>query len=159
MQRSVNVTVFGILFIVFNVFGLVGVALIPQSRRLLSEKPSIIEKPTKDLALQEQLLLAALFTSGIGNLPLQVLCNMAGIASGTGLLLFYGYARWLTLILAGIQLVWLLPNVLMLAAFSGPGGGRELMMAFLISALALNGLAIWYLLRPSVKAQFVSKGR
>lgn len=77
-----------------------------------------------------------------------VLTAIAYSICGIGLFMVQRWARWLALILASVSVVWVIAQFLKEPA---PTQGHFVYCGI---GLASGLLAIWYFLRPGVKAQF-----
>lgn len=137
-QRPLGVTIYAGLFIIGALTPLS--VLIMVSLRMIQEQL----KTSDDVSLG----IGFLVTSGAFVLYL--------LGVGIGLFFLKRWARWLALLSALVSSVWIgYVDVTMLSRASLKG------LAVVNSLLVFcwNGVMFWYFLRPSVKAQFVSKGR
>ena len=145
-KRSVGVTVFAVLFIVGAVLALLSLVTTPKAIEMALTTPGLA--PETKTQMEATL---HLFRSRIGLIALQAI---GGLAAGVGLFMLLGWARWLTIILAGLSVIQVgISLVTQRGLPTGPGAGMAL--AALVFSLAWSGLIIWFFLRPSVKAQFV----
>jgi hypothetical protein len=145
-KRSVGVTVFGVLFIVFNIVGLISLLVAPAMLQAVVDAGGATpELQAQADATREQL------ESGMGA---AVTLGIMGFGAGVGLLLLQRWARALTLSLAGISILWTIIN--MFRAGPLPPGQEWVVILGLLPTFAWNGVVIWYFLRPNVKAQFAA---
>lgn len=114
MKQSGGIRAFGILFIVLNVLGIFCVLIAPTGDTERARR---------------QLLFGLLFFS-------------MGVISAIGLVRLSEWARWATLVLTALVLVWALSGVLALHSFG------------MIPVICWTGFILFYFLRPGVKAQF-----
>jgi len=145
-KRSVGVTVFGILFIIFNIVGLASLLAAPSMLQSIVDAGGA----TPELVAQAEATRERL-ESGLGA---AVTLGVFGFGAGVGLLLLQRWARALTLALAVISMVWTLVNVF--SAGPLPQGQEWIVVLGLLPTFAWNILVIWYFLRPNVKAQFAA---
>ncbi len=96
-KRSVGVTIFAVLFIIGGLLALLSLVTTPAALRTALQAPGI----TAENKTQMETALS-LFQSRIWLIALQ---SLAGLAAGIGLFMLLGWARWLTIILAGLSVV------------------------------------------------------
>ena len=136
-KRPLGLTIFGALFIIGGLLGL----LSPAMAKSLSESAA--------LTSHQQLQVKASMTSWW--LAMSLAMGGASLAAGIGLLMLRRWAWWFTLLLAGVSTLQGIGGILAQPAWS-------LVDALvLLFTFASNGVVIWYLLRPLIKAQFVSR--
>lgn len=154
-KRSRGVTIFGVIFIIGGTLGLIGQILVPWIRQsvgnVLTEKSVQLEpEKRQQLADASTVLISPQYRAVAGG------TSTVRLATGVGLLMLQSWAYWLVLIIAGVSSIWMVANELFVGKLMG-----EFMIGpywvYLILSLGWNGLIVWYFLRPSVKAQFVSK--
>jgi hypothetical protein len=143
-KRSAGVTAFGVLFIIFNVIGLISLFAAPSMLQAIVDAGGA----TPELQAQADATRAQL-ESGLGA---AVTLGVLGFGAGIGLLLLQRWARALTLALAVISTVWTLVNVFRAGPL--PPGQEWMIVLGLVPTIAWNGLVIWYFLRPNITAQF-----
>ena len=150
-KRSVGVTIFSVIFIIGGALGLIGQILVPWIHQsvgnVLTEKGVQLEpEKRQQLADANTVLISSQYRA------LAVGTSAVQLATGVGLLMLQSWAYWLVPIIAGVSLIWMAANELFVGKLMiGPS------WVYLILSLGWNGLIVWYFLRPSVKAQFVSK--
>lgn len=140
-RRSFGVMVFGILFTAFAALDLVIFVI-------------MMTAVTADALLASPLQFI---------LPLAFV--VAWLVAGIGLLLLQEWARVLMLCLAIAFVFWYITQLWQaihllkqIGSFYDAYGGLLVVMRLLPKCI-VNGIAIWYFLRPSVKTQFTSQGR
>ena len=143
MKRSIGVTIFAILFLIGGAMGLFGTLYGPKLMQSIASTEGMSPE-TQAQAQEAQQLMSK--QSGF-----MLAISVASIISGIGLLMLLGWARWLTIVLAGISVAQLL------VGFMGSPHWTAATLLMAVLSLAWNGLIVWFFLRPSVKAQFVSK--
>lgn len=132
-RRSIGVIVLGIFFIIWGMLGI---------WRITSFGPGFL--PAIASALEREGILALLRDHELFSAILGCVMAVVYLASGIGVVLLKNWARRLFL---AASIVYLTSNLL--AAFQS--GGWPSMLGITI----WYGLIMWFLLRPSVKAQFV----
>ena len=145
MKRSAGVTAFGVLFIVFNVLGLLSIFVLAV---LGPQIASASNDPQMQQAMHQAL---NAWRSPLG--VLGILASLGGLVSGIGLLALQGWARVVTLVLAGWGCVQAIIGPALQWSRLEPTQAA-ITVFFILLTLAWNGFTIWFFLRPSVKAQF-----
>ena len=144
-KRSVGVTIFAILFIVGALLSLISTVTTPKALHAMLDAPGM----TAESKTQMQTTLQ-LFQSRVWLILGQA---VAGLAAGVGLLMLQGWARWLTILLAGLNIVQVVVSLVTQGGLGGGAAGAVALVALLFS-LAWSGLLIWFFLQSSIKAQF-----
>lgn len=162
MKGPLGVKIFGVLFILSSTLLLLSsILLIIVEPRVLQqgfaervvqgfseeERAALTPEYQKKLEDMEQQLADSPATLGSLGLIIAMLISLCNVISGIGLLRLKNWARWLTIVIMGISVVWLMIDVV---------ARGTLIRA--IYGLIFSGVVLWYFLRPSVKAQFQRSG-
>ena len=166
MSRLAGIWIFGIAFTLWGILCLAGAAVMPLGARQLQTMSveqrarlgqRILQRMTAGerarLGPEQQRKLVQGDTVEVSRSSpiysrILLVLGLIFLAIGIGVLMLRRWARWLALIFSGISI---LSQTSVFAARGklpvGPSGWLS---------LAFAGLALWYFLRPSVKAQFQS---
>ncbi len=155
VKHSVGVTLLGFLYIVPSVLNLVSFAINPEdAAQLLSGHPELAPFVPSAVQAQNAVVSSGVYVFFNGVVPNGVM-NMANLAAGVGILMLRRWALYLALILAGISII---RAIAFLACFpSGTPAPYLGVVFYAILSLGWNGFILWFLLWPSVQAQFRKK--
>ena len=148
-KRSLGVTIFGILFIVWGVLASLGTVFTASAPKVLPTI-SVERRDRMSPERQQKLAQAEAFAASPWFGPYIAFAAVASLVlltSGFGLLMLRSWAWWLTLTASGISLLSQTVSPIIWK-------GAELQPLRLCFTLSWSGFIIWYFLRPSVKAQF-----
>lgn len=154
MKRPLGVKIFGVLFILGGLYGLLSFALMAGFARSPGVPPHIQEQLRNSMRFSEQMIMLA--------------SSVCSLAAGIGLLMLKRWAWVLTLILAGISAGANVINLVILFGRLGtqkeavaqvagqPSIQTMLIIAMVVTGLVLswNGFLAWYFLRSPIKAVF-----
>ena len=144
-KRSVGVTIFAVLFIIGAVLTLVSLVTTPRALQMIVDTPGIAPEAKVQMETTLQL-----FQSRSWLIGLQAL---ASLAAGIGLFLLQGWARWLTLIVAGLSIIQVVVSLFTQGGV-GTGAAAAVAVVALLGSVGWSGFIIWFFLRSSVREQF-----
>ena len=124
MKRSTSVTTFGVVFIALGVG-----ALLFWGYLFFSEEQGLM--------------------SFIHRIAVPAIPHLLGIAAGIGILGRLRWALWLTLIVAGVNVIW---KLIRLITVGGWLGSAEWLGSILV--MGWGGLILWFFLRRTVREEF-----
>ena len=146
MKRSAGITAFAVLFILGNIFALLGgvmAGLLLHSPIFSAASPATQQSLTR--AIEEM-------ASPLGVLSL--LLTVVGLISAFALLKLRAWARWTTMALAGCSVILQFITIMTPHPEMQDLAVKALSPYVHAFMLFWYGLIIWYFLRPSVTAQF-----
>ena len=152
-KRGLGVTIVGVLFVLSGLLGLTGVGLASFAVKELQgmsvdERDQFLARHQYDWGQFGEEL-----RSGIQPylVSLALVNSLITLAAGIGLLMLQHWAWWLTLLWSACLMLMKVIHVTV-GKVTTPWSWLDFYLG-----LGLSVFTIWYLLRPAVKAQFISK--